>query len=223
MTERPALALYEDGLAAAAAPGGPPLHAVTEDGTVLTLPVARWAGDVAGEEAALLGRVRGPVLDVGCGPGRHVAALRARGVPALGIDVSAAATLLARRRGAAAMQASVFGPVPDAGAWAGVLLLDGNVGIGGDPLRLLARVRELVRPDGELWVEPAAPGGPSGPRTLRLARSGAISAPFRWSAVPPAALGAVAERAGWTMAETWDAGGRWFARLRAEDPGPCPT
>jgi hypothetical protein len=34
-----------------------------------------------------------------------------------------------------------------------VLLLDGNIGIGGDPHRLLRRVRELLTPTGRLLVE----------------------------------------------------------------------
>ena len=45
-------------------------------------------------------RARGPVLDVGCGPGRHVHHLARRGVLAIGIDVSRDAVRLARRRGA---------------------------------------------------------------------------------------------------------------------------
>ena len=38
-----------------------------------------------------------PVIDVGCGPGRHVAELAARGAIALGIDISAAAAATAAR------------------------------------------------------------------------------------------------------------------------------
>lgn len=219
MTAPPALAVYEEGLAGA----GAPLRAVAEDGTAVPLPLARWAGAAAEEEAALLDRVAGPVLDVGCGPGRHVAALQARGAIALGIDVSTVATALARRRGAAVLRASVFGPVPGTGTWRSALLLDGNLGIGGDPVRLLSRVGELVRPGGELWAEAEAPGAQSRTRTLRLSRAGALSAPFEWSHVTPAGLPAVAARSGWTVVESWAAGGRWFARLRAAEPGSCPT
>jgi SAM-dependent methyltransferase len=43
-----------------------------------------------------------PILDLGCGQGRHLALLRERGLPALGLDLSAELLALARRRGEAA-------------------------------------------------------------------------------------------------------------------------
>ena len=52
-------------------------------GTRLTVPLNRWFGAIDRTDAGLLRQVRGPVLDVGCGPGRHVVALAERGVPAL--------------------------------------------------------------------------------------------------------------------------------------------
>lgn len=54
----------------------------------------------AGEIAGLLPRLRavpGPVVDAACGAGRHLAALRAAGIPAVGFDLSA--DLLASARG----------------------------------------------------------------------------------------------------------------------------
>lgn len=41
------------------------------DGTVLTLALDRWLRSPAPEEGAVLDRAVAPVLDVGCGPGRH--------------------------------------------------------------------------------------------------------------------------------------------------------
>jgi SAM-dependent methyltransferase len=67
------------------------------------------------------------VLDVGCGPGRHIAALVGAGQIALGISVSAAAVMAARRRGAPARRVSILAPVPGAGWWMTALLLDGNI------------------------------------------------------------------------------------------------
>jgi SAM-dependent methyltransferase len=46
----------------------------------------RTAKEVAYLARALAGAPRGPVLDVGCGHGRHAAALAARGVRVVGID-----------------------------------------------------------------------------------------------------------------------------------------
>ncbi|HEX6444717.1 MAG TPA: class I SAM-dependent methyltransferase, partial [Streptosporangiales bacterium] len=75
-------ALYEDSLARRA-------DVVVEfaDGGTSPLPVDRWRVLRAADEA-LLRRCVGPVLDVGCGPGRLVTELAARGQLALGIDVT---------------------------------------------------------------------------------------------------------------------------------------
>jgi hypothetical protein len=75
-------------------------------------------------------------------------ALGERGVPALGIDITTYAVWLARSSGALALHRDVFAPVPGAGRWARVLLADGNIGIGGDPVVLLRRAGELLRPGG---------------------------------------------------------------------------
>ncbi len=109
-------------------------------------------------DARILARVVAPVLDVGCGPGRHVAELAASGLVALGIDVSPAALGLARARGACVLERSVFDRVPCAGRWRTALLLDGNIGIGGDPASLLLRIGELLAHRGSrVLVETAPP------------------------------------------------------------------
>src|SRR4051812_49744005 len=124
--------LYADALA------GGPLVCRDEDGFATHLPLARWLGPIAAADERVLARAVGPVLDVGCGAGRHVCALARRGVLALGLDVSPVAVRLARERGATAVEGSIFDRVP--GHWASALLLDGNVGIGGRPAALLRRV-----------------------------------------------------------------------------------
>ena len=68
-----------------------------------------------------------------------------RGIPALGVDQSATAVRLARRSGAPALSRDVFDPLPGTGRWQTVLLADGNVGLGGDPWRVLRRAAELLR------------------------------------------------------------------------------
>ncbi|MDQ6797207.1 MAG: class I SAM-dependent methyltransferase, partial [Actinomycetota bacterium] len=60
----------------------------------------RWLGPADSEDERLLDRAVGPVLDIGCGPGRHLLALARRGVEATGIDVTPAAVRVARSRGA---------------------------------------------------------------------------------------------------------------------------
>src|SRR5262249_61510991 len=76
-----------------------------------------------------------PTLDVGSGPGRLTVALAECGIPALGIDVTPYAVHLARAAGALTLLRDVFGRVPGAGRWMTVLLADGNIGIGGEPVR----------------------------------------------------------------------------------------
>ena len=57
--------------------------------------VRTWCGDASATERSLLQSLRGPVLDVGCGPGRLLAAAGPLGLAALGIDTSAEAVRLA--------------------------------------------------------------------------------------------------------------------------------
>ena len=87
----------------------------TVDGRTLEMDVRRWMAPADQVDESLLDRAIGPVLDVGCGPGRHVSSLLGRGVEAMGIDTSPTAVRLARRRGAPVAHQSVFDAVPDAG------------------------------------------------------------------------------------------------------------
>ena len=186
-----------------------------DSGEVVTLDAGRWHDEATDEELALLATVGGPVLDVGCGPGRLVVALARRGVPALGIDASLFAVATAIGRGAAALQRDVFGPLPGEGRWAAVLLFDGNIGIGGDPVHLLRRCRRLAWRTGRVLAEVGPPG--TGHRRLRarLERDGERSEPFPWSLVGAEAVPALAEAAG-LVAESVEPtpSGRWFATLR---------
>ncbi len=187
------------------------------DGHAMLLPVQRWLGTPSPEEQVLLATARPPVLDVGCGPGRHVASLLGRGVPALGIDPAPTAVMLARSRGATVLQRSVFDPLPRVGGWGTALLLDGNVGIGGDPARLLRRVRSLLRRDGRILLE-AEPPGIGVRRTLaRLETEEGPGPWFGWARVGAGALPGLARDCGMVVRELWESAGRWFASL-APDP-----
>lgn len=185
------------------------------DGSATPLEVARWLGDPSPDEVALLRLAVAPVLDVGCGPGRHVAALSGRGLRALGIDVLPEAVLAARTRGAVALERSVFDRVPDEGGWATVLLLDGNIGIGGDPGALIRRVRDLVHDEGRLLVEVERPGVGVRSETGYLETPHGRSRAFTWGRVGVDALDGLAAGAGFEVVRAWRAGDRWFARLDA--------
>lgn len=184
------------------------------DGDSSPLDLARWCGPLAAGDGSLLDRCVGPTLDIGCGPGRLAAALRRRAVFALGIDVNPVALALARSAGAQALQRSVFDRVPLAGSWATLLLVDGNLGIGGDPRALLARAGELATPTGHVLVE-LDRADRSGRHRVRLeAADGTVSRWFGWAHVGPADLPALAKATGLTVAESWSCAGRDFAALR---------
>jgi SAM-dependent methyltransferase len=193
-----------------------PLVLRADDGTVLPLDPQRWHADPSPHEEALLAGVAGPVLDVGCGPGRLVLGLARRGSVALGVDPAPAACALARDRGAAVLQRSVFDPLPGQGRWRTVLLADGNIGIGGDPARLLRRCRDLLAPDGTVVVEVEAPAG-AGCRQyrVRLERGRQHGPWFHWAVVDADAIAGLAGTAGLELLRLHRiaAEGRWFAHL----------
>jgi SAM-dependent methyltransferase len=185
-------------------------------GRRIPLHVDRWFDDARPEERAFLMHAIAPVLDVGCGPGRHVVALNASRIAAVGLDHAPSAIALATERGAPAIVGSIFDPVPAEGRWGTALLLDGNVGIGGDPVRLLARVREILRPGGRALVELDAPGTGTGPLHVRAEVDGAIASPwFAWALVGADDVGAIAETARFSVLGVSTDDGRWFARLEA--------
>jgi hypothetical protein len=62
----------------------------------------------------------------------------------LGVDRSAKAIRLAGRCGAPALLGDVFQPLLGIGCWQTVLLIDGKVGLGVDPRRILARAAVLA-------------------------------------------------------------------------------
>jgi SAM-dependent methyltransferase len=216
----PADRLYGRLLATAAqeALGGapaPPARLRLADGTLEPLPLDRWLGPVDDADALVLDQAEAPVIDLGCGPGRHAAALRAARIGALGVDLSPVAISIARRRGAAVVLADLFTAVPHAGRWRTALLLDGNIGIGGAPEALLRRARELLSPGGAALVEVDPPGAPTYRTRVRLEAPDLVSDWFAWARVGVDGIGALAGAAELQAGEPFSACGRWFVRLLA--------
>ncbi|WP_426997866.1 class I SAM-dependent methyltransferase [Pseudarthrobacter sp. N5] len=176
--------------------------------------VLGWCAEASMLERLLLQSLDGPVLDVGCGPGRMLSAAQSLGVAALGIDPSAQAVRCARNRGVRALEQSVFSEVPQSGHWQSVLLLDGNIGIGGNISRLLRRCRQLIAPSGTLLVEVEADDDVDASfRAVLEDGDGNLSEPFFWARAGKSALEARAQSTGWTVASTQRTQGRVFCRL----------
>jgi len=178
-----------------------------------SLDVTSWLA-MSGADELLLSRCEGPVLDVGCGPGRFVEALAARGVPALGVDISPGAVTHTSRRGASALLRDVHERLPGEGRWGTVLLADGNIGIGGDPLTLLERCRELVRPGAVALVEASADDAADACTSITLQLHGRSSTPVPWAVIGTRRLLQLASRAGFVAVEDWRVDGRAFVALR---------
>ncbi len=176
--------------------------------------VSRWNDAADAADLGLLDGIRGAVLDIGCGPGRMVRAAMHRGLTALGIDVSETAVEIARESGLMVLNRSVFERLPREGLWGAALLVDGNIGIGGDPTALLERCAQLIASDGVIIVEVHA-------EPLRdhmydgtvVDIRGHQSDAFPWAEIGETALVHRARRLGLRLDQAWETGGRSFCRL----------
>ncbi|MFI5829967.1 class I SAM-dependent methyltransferase [Streptomyces sp. NPDC051578] len=218
-----AAAWSADPYAVALRSGRGPLFLRRGDGWLLPLDVERWCEEPDGADRTVLDRCRGAVLDIGCGPGRLVSALAARGHRALGIDVSPEAVARTARSGGTALHRSVFDPLPGEGRWDTALLIDGNIGIGGDPVALLRRMAEVLAEAGRLVVECAEVEVDERCEVRVADGRGGLGSPFPWARVGPAALASHAKASGWTPAHRWSAGDRVFLDLTRPSPPRRPS
>ena len=201
-----------------------------EDGLVIRLEVGRYAGRADAVDRLLLAHCTGPTLDIGCGPGRLGAELARRGVPALGVDVTPVALLLARASGATVLGRSVFDRLPAEGRWPHALLIDGNIGISGDPAALLTRIKALLLPTGATLTVETTPHETDERHRLRppgdaihpdaidpetVDPETAVPGPaIPWARIGPDALRALAEPLGYQVIGNRLLGGRRFVQLR---------
>jgi SAM-dependent methyltransferase len=157
-----------------------------DDGLVTAIPAAHYLAGPADWQPydhRALRRVRGEVLDIGVGGGRIALALCEAGVPVTGLDVSAGALAVCRRRGLVDL---VHGTV-DAHAGHGrrydtFLLLGNNLGLIEGRERapvFLAALAAMARPGARLIAQGTDPYGTTDPvqtgyheRNRRLGRLG---------------------------------------------------
>ena len=150
----------------------------------------------------LLPRVsRGPVLDLGAGAGRAALYLQERGLRVTAVDASPGAVDVCRRRGVADVRPGEVNDPPADGPWAAVLLLCGNLGLGGSwagSRRLLTRLAGLVVPGGVLIGDSVTPDGP--PQvSLRIRYRGLVTPWWPQYNIPAGRLAALVEGTGWRV------------------------
>lgn len=177
--------------------------------------IARFLAAADAADDSVIERITGPVLDVGCGPGRILHAAIHSGLLSLGVDVSSTAVEHASERGLPALQLSVFDALPQEGAWETLLLIDGNIGIGGSPAVLMKRCAEIISPEGSVVVEvDPDPDLDRGYMATVVDDDGRSSSPFPWYDIGAEALRSRLSGTALQVVETWSVSGRAFVRLR---------
>ncbi|GAB3410522.1 class I SAM-dependent methyltransferase [Schumannella luteola] len=191
------------------------LRRIDGDGDEISIDAARWLGLATDADLSVLDHAAAPLLDIGCGPGRMVRAAADRAVAALGIDVSDDAVAMTSADGTPALRRSVFERLPLEGAWGTILLMDGNVGIGGDPLALMRRCHDLLAAGGSVIVEADADAWLHETAVfIAVGDDGSESGPFPWARVGHSALRDLLGEAGLRLESEWQDGGRYFLRAR---------
>jgi SAM-dependent methyltransferase len=163
----------------------------------------------------VVARCEPPVIDLGCGPGRMVQALSESGRAALGVDMSSVAVGMSMARGGLALRRRIDEPLPAEGRWATALLMDTNVGMGGDVAALLARCLRLVIPGGLIICEVDGVPERHEVHSIVLRTQLATSPPLPWSRIGTTALIEVAKSLDLLLMEEWMSGGRAFVALRS--------
>ena len=179
-----------------------------------TMDVSRWNADADETDLTLLRAATGPLLDIGCGPGRMVRAAMDLGLEVLGIDVSPTAIEIATNAGLSVLTRSVFEAIPSEGEWQTALLVDGNIGIGGDVRAMLARCREILAPEGEIVIETHTDARRHRSYFGTLTDTdGGQSESFPWAEIGITPLIGLADAEGLELLQAWTLDGRNFCRL----------
>lgn len=143
----------------------------------------------------------GPVLDLGAGAGRASLYLHERGLPVTAVDASPGAVEVCRRRGVADVRLGDANDPPADQRWAGVLLLCGNLGLGGSwegNRRLLSRLAELAAPGAVLVGDSVTPDGPARV-VLRIRYRNLVTPWWPQYNIPAERMAALVDGTGWRL------------------------
>ncbi|SCL38137.1 2-polyprenyl-3-methyl-5-hydroxy-6-metoxy-1,4-benzoquinol methylase [Micromonospora pallida] len=141
-----------------------------DDGLINGAPTAHYfAGPPDWEpyDQRAVARVQGATLDVGVGAGRVALFLQKQGIPVTGLDTSAGALAVCRRRGVRNLvHATVDAHVADGRRYDTFLLLGNNVGLLEGPERapaFLAALAAMARPGAQVIAQGTNPYGTRDP------------------------------------------------------------
>ncbi len=179
-------------------------------------------------EREAMKEVRGRVLDLGCGPGRHALYLQSKGHAVVGLDASPTQVALARIRGVQEVYLGNVRRIPKGlGTFDTVLLMGNNLGLAGDVPKMrqfLRDVRLVMRRGGKLighsripgtWSEDHLPyvlrniarGRPPGLLTLRVRYKGKVGDWFDLLIQSPEDVAKLAVQTGWVLSRVILEGG----------------
>jgi SAM-dependent methyltransferase len=180
----------------------------------------------------------GPVLDLGCGGGRHALYFQDLGLDVTAVDVSPGAIEVSRKRGVRDARLLDLRSPPDDQPWGSVLMMCGNLGLGGswaETRELLALLSERSAPGAVLigdTVDPTQTDEPAhlryqaanrsagrhvGEVTLRLRYGDLVSPWWRLVNVPESDVAELVAETGWTLAKHLRDGADQYVALRKED------
>jgi SAM-dependent methyltransferase len=186
--------------------------------------------------------VRGRVLDVGCGAGRHSLEAERRGLDVVAIDVSPGAVEVCRRRGVRDARLLPLHAVDASlGVFDTVLMLCGNFGLVGtadDAVPILRMLHELTAPGGRIVLDSVDPyedadagdlayqernrerGRAPGQVTIRLRYAERATPWYELLNVSACELEKLAGEGGWQVAELVDGDpGEYYAVLEKRRRG----
>ena len=187
-------------------------------------PASKWPR----MEREALREVKGRVLDLGCGPGRHVLHLQKRGYDVVGLDASPTQVALARIRGVLNVYQGNVRQIPRGlGTFDSAIMMGNNLGLAGDVPRMrrfLKDLKTIMRRKGRLighsripgtWSPVHLPyvkwnlerGRPAGLITLRVRYKGQVGDWFDLLLIPPEELARLARETGWELTRVfWEHG-----------------